>query len=143
LALLSLRTQRKPHTRSRVLNGAELLGKRIRVCAKISPDLAVEAGVLQYRTADKKHLLLLDEQSHNGRVLVRTRLIAPQRVLLLEFWLFERLGDWLVYDVVVDGISLIQNYRGQMMYVLRMSSYDQLVEKMRQKVCPHGCHEGN
>jgi RNA recognition motif-containing protein len=30
-----------------VLNGAELLGKRIRVCAKISPNLAVEAGVLQ------------------------------------------------------------------------------------------------
>ena len=93
------------------------------------------------RYADQR-IDYLDEQSHNGRVLVRTRLIAPHRKLLLEFWLFERLGDWLVYDVVVDGISLIQNYHGQIMYVLRLSSYDRLVEKMRQKVCPHGCREG-
>jgi phospholipid transport system substrate-binding protein len=94
------------------------------------------------RYADQR-IDYLDEQSHNGRVLVRTRLIAPHRELLLEFWLFERLGDWLVYDVVADGISLIQNYRGQIMYVLRVSSYDKLVEKMRQKVCSHGCREGN
>jgi phospholipid transport system substrate-binding protein len=93
------------------------------------------------RNADQR-IDYLDEQSHNGRVRVRTRLIAPHRELLLEFWLFERLGDWLVYDVVVDGISLIQNYRGQIMSVLRLSSYDTLVEKMRQKVCPHGCREG-
>jgi phospholipid transport system substrate-binding protein len=70
------------------------------------------------RYADQR-IDYLDEQTHNGRVLVRTRLIAPHRALLLDFWLFERLGDWLVYDVVVDGISLIQNYRGQIMYVLR------------------------
>ncbi len=93
------------------------------------------------RYADQR-IDYLDEQTHNGRVLVRTRLIAPHRALLLDFWLFERLGDWLVYDVVVDGISLIQNYRGQIMYVLRTSSYDQLVEQMRQKVCPPGCREG-
>ncbi len=43
-------------------------------------------------------------------------------------------GDWWVYDVVVDGVSLVSNYRGQFARILRASSYADLVEQLRKKV---------
>lgn len=82
----------------------------------------------------------LDERSSNGRAMVATRLVGQSRELLLDFWLFERSGEWKVYDVVVDGISLIENYRTQFRRLLRLSSYETLLEKMRQKVCYQGCN---
>ncbi len=41
--------------------------------------------------------------------------------------------DWRVYEVVVDGISLVHNYRGQFVRILRSSSYAGLVEQLRKK----------
>jgi phospholipid transport system substrate-binding protein len=45
----------------------------------------------------------------------------------------EKAGAWLVYDIVVDGISLMNSYRGQFARVLRDESYETLVERMREK----------
>jgi phospholipid transport system substrate-binding protein len=40
-------------------------------------------------------------------------------------------ANWLVHDVVVDGVSLIENYRAQVAHVLRASSYAGLVARLR------------
>ena len=86
-------------------------------------------------------LQYLDERLDNRRAVVRTRLIGQSGDLFMDFWLFERASDWQVYDVVVDGISLIENYRVQFQRLLRISSYRNLVQRMQQKVCPQSCAE--
>ena len=42
-------------------------------------------------------------------------------------------GDWKVYDVVVEEISLVNNYRAQFSRVLASSSYQELVRTMKEK----------
>ena len=42
-------------------------------------------------------------------------------------------GDWRVYDVVVEDISLVNNYRAQFSRVLAKSSYQELVNRMKEK----------
>jgi len=42
-------------------------------------------------------------------------------------------GDWKIYDVVVENVSLINNYRAQFGRIIRKSSYKELVERIRQK----------
>ncbi|HJU04261.1 MAG TPA: ABC transporter substrate-binding protein [Nitrospiraceae bacterium] len=88
-----------------------------------------------------QYLEYLEERTAHGRTLVRTRLMARDRDVVLDFWLFERAGEWKVYDVVVKGMSLIQNYRGQFTRVLRNSSYPHLVERMRETACLPDCNE--
>jgi len=45
-----------------------------------------------------------------------------------------RKGDkWLVYDVVIEGVSLIANYRTQFNKIITTSSYQELVKKMKTK----------
>ncbi|HXL09373.1 MAG TPA: ABC transporter substrate-binding protein, partial [Candidatus Bathyarchaeia archaeon] len=54
-----------------------------------------------------------------------------------EFSIMYRLhnvnGDWKVYDLVIEDISLINNYRAQFSRVLAKSSYQDLVNKMKEK----------
>lgn len=42
-------------------------------------------------------------------------------------------GDWKVYDVVIEDISLVNNYRVQFSHVLASSSYQELVHRMKDK----------
>ena len=45
-----------------------------------------------------------------------------------------RRGDrWVVYDVSVEGVSLVANYRAQFNKVIQTSSYQVLVDKLRSK----------
>ncbi len=42
-------------------------------------------------------------------------------------------GDWRIYDVVVENVSLINNYRAQFGRIIRKSSFKELVERIKQK----------
>ncbi len=65
---------------------------------------------------------------------VRTRIVSDKVETPVDYRLLRMRGDWRVYDVVVDGVSLVNNYRGQFARILRSSSYTELVEQLRKKV---------
>ncbi|MDP2625968.1 MAG: ABC transporter substrate-binding protein [Candidatus Rokubacteria bacterium] len=63
---------------------------------------------------------------------VRGRLLTDRRVEIpIEYRLLESGGRWAVYDVVVEGVSLIGNYRSQFNSIIRTSSFPQLMERLR------------
>ncbi len=51
----------------------------------------------------------------------------------VEARLLNRDGKWLIYDVLVENISLVGNYRAQFDQIIRTSSYDELVRRLRDK----------
>ena len=62
---------------------------------------------------------------------VRTRLVGKSGEIPVDYRL-HRLGErWLVYDVSVEGISLVANYRAQFETILRTSSPQALVARLR------------
>jgi len=42
-------------------------------------------------------------------------------------------GKWKVYDAVVENISFINNYRSQFERVIKTSSYEELVQRLKEK----------
>jgi phospholipid transport system substrate-binding protein len=42
-------------------------------------------------------------------------------------------GRWLVYDVVIEGVSLVSNYRAQFNKIIRTESYQALVKRLNAK----------
>jgi phospholipid transport system substrate-binding protein len=65
---------------------------------------------------------------------VRTRIVTPQRTEVPVDYRMHRKGErWQVYDVNIEGISLINNYRSQFNSVIQSSSYPTLVERLRSK----------
>jgi phospholipid transport system substrate-binding protein len=73
------------------------------------------------------------ERLANGYAVVRAQISASKNEFLLDFRMVEKAGEWLVYDVVVDGISLMNSYRGQFSRVLTLASTEGLLERMREK----------
>ena len=56
------------------------------------------------------------------------------RLILLDHDMVLRDRRWMVRDVTIDGLSLIGSYRAQFEHVIRVSSYRDLVERMRARV---------
>ena len=63
---------------------------------------------------------------------VRTK-FAPKEgpEIPIDYRLLSRGDRWLVYDVVVEGVSLVGNYRAQFDRIMRTGSYDELARRMR------------
>ena len=65
---------------------------------------------------------------------VQTRAPYRQNMIEIKFRLKMRNEDWRVYDVVVEGISLIHNYRSQFNSILSRQSFDDLLALLKEKV---------
>jgi phospholipid transport system substrate-binding protein len=47
--------------------------------------------------------------------------------------MIKRTDRWLVYDVSIEGVSLVSNYRTQFNKIIQTTSYNELVSKLRNK----------
>ncbi|NIM22548.1 MAG: ABC transporter substrate-binding protein [Candidatus Latescibacteria bacterium] len=75
----------------------------------------------------------LNERTEQEYAEVRTKVLSAKTEIPLDYRLINRGEDWRVYDVVVDGVSLVNNYRGQFRKILSASSYSDLVDQLREK----------
>jgi phospholipid transport system substrate-binding protein len=51
----------------------------------------------------------------------------------VEYRMHLKNGRWLVYDVVIEGVSLVSNYRTQFNKIVQTESYDSLVQKLKER----------
>ena len=48
----------------------------------------------------------------------------------IDYKLYEKSGKWMVYDVVIDSLSLVTNYRSSFSKTVRDSGIDELIKKL-------------
>jgi len=65
---------------------------------------------------------------------VRALLIWPNDRIPMNYRLLKESDGWKVYDVVIEGVSLVSNYRSQFRRIIRESSYAELVRRLKTKV---------
>ncbi len=75
----------------------------------------------------------LNERTEKEYAEVRTKVLSGKTEIPMDYRLLNKNNDWRVYDVVVDGVSLVMNYRGQFAKILHTSSYPDLVDQLRKK----------
>jgi len=75
----------------------------------------------------------LNERTEKDYAEVRTKVLTGKTEIPLDYRLVIKGTDWRVYDVVVDGVSLVNNYRGQFSKIIRSSTYADLVDQLRKK----------
>jgi len=52
----------------------------------------------------------------------------------VSYRVLKKDAEWLVYDVVIEGVSLVNNYRSQIGAILNSSSYGNLIERLKAKI---------
>ena len=87
-----------------------------------------------YTCADEK--ILYDEESVDGKfAVVKTRVTGHKgKDVAIEYRLHLKNDEWKAYDVVIEGVSLVNNYRQQFSSILNRESFDALLQRMRSKV---------
>lgn len=69
-----------------------------------------------------------------GRVLVQTRFVRVQgEPVRVDYRLHRRDGEWKIYDVVIEGVSLVLNYRSSFGEEISRGGLDQLIQRMADK----------
>ena len=66
--------------------------------------------------------------------LVKVRIYTSKQTEIAVVYRLRKKGSqWLIYDVSIEGVSLVKNYRKQFDSVILSSSYEGLVEKLKEK----------
>ena len=89
------------------------------------------AGKIENYSGEKVEYL--KERLRDSYAEVQTTIVSQKTEISLDYRLLLKDGNWLVYDVVVDGVSLVKNYRVQFDRIIRDSSYEELVKTLREK----------
>jgi phospholipid transport system substrate-binding protein len=64
---------------------------------------------------------------------VQTRIITKSADIPISYRVYLKDGQWRVYDVIVEGISLVQNYRTQFREILANNPPEEVLKILRQK----------
>jgi phospholipid transport system substrate-binding protein len=65
---------------------------------------------------------------------VKTQIVQPGgQPIAVDYTLEKNAGGWKVYDIVIEGVSLVTNYRGQFAQEIRTNGLDSLIKKLAEK----------
>jgi phospholipid transport system substrate-binding protein len=83
---------------------------------------------------DGQQVVYTGEKLDGKYAQVDTKIVDKNgREFEVDYRMFDRDNRWRIYDVVIEDISLVNNYRAQFNRVITQNSYEQLVDRMRGK----------
>jgi len=85
---------------------------------------------------DEKVLYFGERINKKGtRAMVKTKVVTSAAAEIpIMYRMMNKDGRWVAYDIVIEGVSLVSNYRTQFGKIIKRSSYEDLVGSLRKKV---------
>ena len=74
------------------------------------------------------------EKLTDSRIDVKTDTVTDTRKIPVDFSFIRKDDRWQLYDVHIEGISLIKNYRSQFRELLINRSADEFIDRLEKKV---------
>jgi len=74
------------------------------------------------------------EKVSGRKAVVETLIITSSADIPVDYRLYQKGDQWLVYDVIIEGVSLINNYRSSYQEIMKKEGFDGLLAKMRAKI---------
>jgi phospholipid transport system substrate-binding protein len=99
----------------------------------------VERNYLNQMYGQPDYDLKLENESKNGNDATVTGVLhtttrGKKVDMALEYKLVYKNGAWLVYDVITDDLSLLENYRAEFNKIIAKESFDALLTKMKKRL---------
>jgi phospholipid transport system substrate-binding protein len=101
---------------------------------KLFADLLERAYVSKIENYGGEKIAYNGDTIDGEAAMVKTKIITKQGTdIPVDYRMLKRGDRWLVYDVVIEGVSLINNYRTQFNKIIQTSSYQALVDRMKSR----------
>jgi phospholipid transport system substrate-binding protein len=83
---------------------------------------------------NQERIVYIKESVEGEYAEVKSKVVTAKRdEFSLDYRLMNKGGRWLVYDVVIEGVSLVSNYRTQFNRIIQNQGYGELLKKLRTK----------
>jgi phospholipid transport system substrate-binding protein len=97
-------------------------------------DLVERSYVSKIEKYSGERIVYADETVEGDTATVRTKLITKSNTEIPIDYRMQKEGDrWRAYDVLIEGVSLVSNYRTQFNRIIQQSGYGELVNKLKAK----------
>lgn len=85
--------------------------------------------------SDGSYKVVFDRVLVRGKKAVVSSLVTQQgREISAAYKMYQQGNEWFVYDVVIQGVSLVSNYRSQFVSVIKKDGYEELVRRLEVKI---------
>jgi phospholipid transport system substrate-binding protein len=102
--------------------------------AQLFADLLERTYIARLDEYGGERLRYVGESIDGELATVRARIVTRAGVEVpVESRMVRRGERWLIYDVLIENVSLVANYRSQFDRIVRSSSYEELVRRLKQK----------
>jgi phospholipid transport system substrate-binding protein len=117
----------------------ELNESQQREFVQLFADLLERAYVTKIEKYSGEKIDYVAESVEGDMATVKTQIETKQGTPVpIDYRLLHKGDRWLVYDVLVEGVSLVLNYRTQFDHILQTSSYDELVRRLKANQAEYG-----
>ena len=97
-------------------------------------DLLERSYISKIETYGGEKIQYTAERADGEFATVSTRIVTKNGTEVpVDYRMIKRADRWLVYDVSIEGVSLVSNYRTQFNKIIQTTSYNELVSKLRNK----------
>ena len=97
-------------------------------------DLLERSYISKIETYGGEKIQYTAERADGDLATVSTRIITKNGTEVpVDYRMIKRADRWLDYDVSIEGVSLVSNYRTQFNKIIQTTSYNELVSKLRNK----------
>lgn len=83
---------------------------------------------------DEQVVYLGQEMVSDTKAVVKTKIIREKGSIPVDYNMRFKNDNWKVYDIYVEGVSLVQNYRSQFNQILSKESPDELIKRLEKKL---------
>ena len=82
-----------------------------------------------------ERVIYTKERIRKNKAQISTLIVTNDIEIPIDYRMFAvDAGQWRVYDIVIEGVSLVGNYRSQFAQILDKESFEELVEQLRGKL---------
>jgi phospholipid transport system substrate-binding protein len=101
---------------------------------KTFSELIEKSYILKIERYSNEKIEFKDERTKGKYYYVYTEIVSGDKVIPVNYSLYPKGDQWLVYDVVIEGVSLVKNYRTQFDEIIRKEKFSGLMDKLKKQV---------
>lgn len=79
----------------------------------------------------REKILYTKEDIGQDQAMVKTTIFRVNEEIPVDYFLMPARDKWLIHDVKIDGVSIVENYKKSFSRVIKQESYESLLRKMR------------
>jgi len=121
--------------RSLAIHWAKRTAEERKEFIRLFSDLVERTYMKKVEDYSGEKVLYEGETKEGDYASVRVKIVTKKdEDIPVEYHLKKEGNDWFIYDISIEGVSLVNNYRVQFHSIISQSSYENLVKRLKEKV---------